>query len=194
MNQFNYKKATQALNLFAIKEGGSIETLKAVKLIWLADRLHLRRYGRMITNDEYFAMKLGPVASSTYNLIKRESEFLPEDSFKYSAEYIIPTDTYHRNFNSANPVELKVFSKTDIKVLEEVFEKFSNMTKWQLSDYSHLFDEWMRFKNELEVSPDGRFTINPDDFFNETSFGDHVFNQSTEVLECVKEIYKESLS
>ena len=190
MFSFNHKKATQALNYFAIKSGGNIDTLKAIKLIWLADRLHLRKYGRMITNDEYYAMKLGPVASSTYNIIKKQ--ILPDQYLEYSAKYIIPTDVQHYNFESVHPVNDKVFSKTDLNVLQEVFDKFSNMTKWQLSDYSHLYDEWVRFKDQLELDPEARYPIEIDDFFKETYLGDRVFNQSVEVLECVKEIYKES--
>lgn len=191
MSQFSYKKATQALNFFASKSGGEIDTLMAIKLVWLADRLHLRTYGRSITNDQYFAMKLGPVASSTYNIIKK-SQFLSAEEIKYSDEYISPKDYQKQRFLSTNIVDETVFSKSDLKVLNSIFENFSNMTKWQLSDYSHLFDEWTRYKEQLEKNPQGRFEINFSDFFNETPFGDSVFNQSKETLECLQEIFNES--
>jgi len=45
---FNHKKAVQTLAYFAQKEGGVINKMKAFKLIWLSDRLHLRKYGRPI--------------------------------------------------------------------------------------------------------------------------------------------------
>jgi uncharacterized phage-associated protein len=48
---FNYKKAIQTLAYFAQKEGGVINKMKVFKLIWLSDRLHLRKYGRPILND-----------------------------------------------------------------------------------------------------------------------------------------------
>ncbi len=38
--KFDYKKATQALNFFAIKCGGKIDKMKALKLIFFADRYH----------------------------------------------------------------------------------------------------------------------------------------------------------
>lgn len=60
--QFAYRKAAQALNYFAIQNGGEIEKLQALKLIYFADRYHLRKYGRPITNDQYWAMNFGPVA------------------------------------------------------------------------------------------------------------------------------------
>ena len=62
---FNYKKATQALAYFAEKSGGTINRLKGLKLIYFADRYHLRKYGRLITNDTYFAMDNGSGISVT---------------------------------------------------------------------------------------------------------------------------------
>jgi hypothetical protein len=41
------------LNFFAIREGGRLNRMKAVKLVWLADRLQLRKYYRSITHDVY---------------------------------------------------------------------------------------------------------------------------------------------
>jgi uncharacterized phage-associated protein len=59
----NYLKSVQVLNWIARKEGGKVDKLKAIKIYWLADRLHLRKYGSTLTNDTYYAMEYGPVAS-----------------------------------------------------------------------------------------------------------------------------------
>ena len=40
MNEFNHRKAVQALNFFSLKNGGKIEKMKAIKLLWLSDRVH----------------------------------------------------------------------------------------------------------------------------------------------------------
>jgi uncharacterized phage-associated protein len=190
MSKFNYKKATQALNFFANKFGGEIDTLMAMKLVWLADRLHIRTYGRSITDDQYFAMKLGPVASKTYDIAKK-SPFLSIEQMQYSTQFLTIKDNQKQRVISTDTVDETVFSKSDLKVLNSISDNFSNMTKWQLSDYSHLFDEWVRYKEQLEKNPQGRFEMNTDDFFNETSFGDSVFNQSKETLECLQEMFNE---
>src|SRR5579871_5139061 len=56
-----------------------------VKSLFLADTIHLNRYGRPITYDNYVAMENGPVPSKAYNILKEEastmrqlSEQLPE--------------------------------------------------------------------------------------------------------------------
>ena len=58
---FSHRKATQALNFFARQGGGSINKMKALKLVYFADRSHLRRYGRPVVGDEYLAMNFSPV-------------------------------------------------------------------------------------------------------------------------------------
>ena len=70
INANGYKKATQALNFLAKKKGGKINRMKALKLIYFADRLHLRTYGRPIIGDDYWAMQFGPVPSCTNNIAK----------------------------------------------------------------------------------------------------------------------------
>src|SRR5690554_5647220 len=90
---FDLKKATQALNWLAVKSGGRINKLKALKLIYLADRYHLRKYGRLITNDSYFAMDYGPVPSGVKDLAE-VSEFLGKDEQNYSKKFIQPVNQY----------------------------------------------------------------------------------------------------
>lgn len=87
MNTFNYKKSVQALNYLAVLEGGAINYMKALKLIWLSDRYHLRNHGRTITGDKYFALKNGPVASFTKDIII--NKHITEEQSKYSSTFVV---------------------------------------------------------------------------------------------------------
>src|SRR5450756_1986162 len=58
-----HRKATQALNFLARQSGGRINKLKALKLMFFADRYHLRKFGRPVSECAYYAMTHGPVAS-----------------------------------------------------------------------------------------------------------------------------------
>jgi hypothetical protein len=44
-----------------------------VKSFFLADTIHLNRYGRPITYDNYVAMENGPAPSKAYNVLKQEA-------------------------------------------------------------------------------------------------------------------------
>jgi hypothetical protein len=77
---FVYKKATQAVNYFAQRSGGIINKMKAIKLIYFADRYHLRKYGRPITNDEYLAMDYGLVSSGVKDIAEMSGFFRSSES------------------------------------------------------------------------------------------------------------------
>ncbi len=186
---FNYKKAVQALNYFAEKYNGELNNMKAIKLVWLADRLHLRKYGRMITNDSYFALKNGPVPSATLNLAKGDKSFIANEIAEYACKFIKPKDSL--NYQSVAPVNLKVFSKSDLEALYDVYTAFGNMNQWQLSDYSHLFSEWKRFEVELTENQYASFKIISEDFFAPMGIADAIFSQSAEILRLAKEQHAE---
>ena len=90
---FQPQKAVAAAAFLIEKTGQSLYTL--MKMLYLADRLHLSRHGRFIAGDNYTAMRQGPVPSITYDLFKHvrgERKTVPgtelaERSFEYVGEH-----------------------------------------------------------------------------------------------------------
>jgi len=159
---FNYKKATQALNYIAEKSGGKINRLKALKLIYLADRYHLRKYGRLITNDTYFAMDNGPVASGVKD-IAEESDYMGREAQNYASNYIASFSVY--DFISKKPTEKVEFSKSDIEALNYAWDKFGGLDEWGIVDLTHKYPDW--FKHELSLKLLDRVQMDLNDFFDD---------------------------
>lgn len=179
---FNYKKSVQAFNLLAHLEGGMINKMKALKLIWLADRLHLRIYGRPIISDRYVAMKHGPVASSSRDILEGNSRSFTDDVIGYASGFILPVN---KEYRSVADVDEKVFSRTDIDCLKRVYESFGNMDKYDIRDFTHLFPEWSDPQSKgLKAIP-----MNYEDFFKNTSQYIELFDQDEELLELSKEAF-----
>jgi len=61
--------------MYIIQQTPNLTQYYIVKAIFLADKSHLGKYGRPVTFDNYVAMKLGPVPSFTYNLLKPSFNF-----------------------------------------------------------------------------------------------------------------------
>ena len=158
--KFSHKKATQVLNFFAIKEGGKINKMKALKLTYLADRYHLRKYGRPITNDEYFAMKLGPVASGVKDIAEK-SDFLDDNVKEYSYKYLELKNRY--DLISKHPFDEDVFSESDLEALLFVWDKFGLMDEYELSHVTHQFPEWKKHAESLKTN--SRIRMSFEDFF-----------------------------
>lgn len=145
---FNYKKATQMLNYFATKEGGKINRMKALKLIYFADRYHLRKYNRLITNDTYFAMDNGPVASACKD-IAEASEYTGRIEQSYSSNYIAICPPYE--LRSKESPDFTILSKSDIEAMNFAWNKFGGLDEWGIVTETHKYPDWYKHKIALET-------------------------------------------
>ena len=184
----SYKKATQALNFFAQKKDGKINKMKAIKLIYLADRLHLRKYGRPIVGDIYWAMKLGPVGSRAKRIAELDS--MPDEIFSYAKKYIKPGVDNKQSFSSLKPVDTDLFSKTDLECLESVYKTFSDKDQFELAELTHQYPEWAKHARALK-SGKKRVAMDYQDFFSETERGDSMFAQNKTDLNLARESFDE---
>jgi hypothetical protein len=62
---FDERKATEAAAYLLRLRGGRMSYLKLIKLLYLADREALSRWGFSVTNDRHVSMPHGPHASWT---------------------------------------------------------------------------------------------------------------------------------
>lgn len=143
---FNYKKATQCINYFARQSGGRINKLKMIKLLFFADRYHLRKYGRLITNGQYYAMDHGPVHGGVKDLAEM-SAFLRECESRYAEPYIKP-DQY--DVLSLRDIDEAVFSETDLEALEFAWKKLGELDVFDLRDLTHQYPEWKHCEQALQ--------------------------------------------
>jgi len=187
MRGFNYKKAVQALVFFSSFNGNTLNKMKAIKLIWLADRYHLRKYGRTITNDLYFALPFGPIPSTTRDIL--EFNNLNETERKYAEPYIQPYYSYH--YKTIHEIDEKVFSKTDLEALKLIQENYGHLNHFGLSDLSHTFPEWSKYQSAFDSGISSRFEIKMEVFFENVDDGYGLFEDTEEDLALSKEMYSE---
>ena len=93
-----------------------------LKVFYLADKLHMERFGRFIFNDQYAALAKGPVPSLAYDLIKiiRRNQELP---FSIKAPVKVLSDHQMIPLRGANE---DVFSRSDIECLDHIIELSKN--------------------------------------------------------------------
>lgn len=188
--EFDYKKATQAINYLARKDGSSIDKLKLIKLIYLADRFHLRKYGRPILNDTYMAMPYGPVCSSSKD-IAESSYYLGETEKEYASKFV-SVDQKENVVKSVSDVDKKVFSESEIAAFDFVYDKFGSKKASELVNVVHRYPEWAKFREELISGGTTREIMSYLDFFKnpEDKSGDQ-FELSEKALSASKELFKE---
>lgn len=191
--EFDYKKATQAINYLAIQAGGQIDKLKLIKLVYLAERYHLRRHGRPIFNDTYYAMPLGPVASSVKD-IAEFSDFLADEEKNY-AEAALQKGTQPHSILSLAEVDTDVFSDSELEALDFAFSEFGNYTPFQLVDITHIYPEWKQFEAVLNSKETTREVMSYADFFKNPEPGsEDKFALREEILAASQAMFEEECS
>jgi uncharacterized phage-associated protein len=136
--QFNEKKTTQLAAAFIERSGGTLNYMKLIKLMYMADRAALISWERSITGDAYLAMKHGPVLGNTYSMIA-DGQSPSENGFWF--DYIARNGNY--DVSLAKPCPPSNLSDVEKKVVDEVFEEYGHYEKWQLVDLLHeILPEW----------------------------------------------------
>jgi len=188
--EFNIRKTAQAINFFARKHAScSIDKLKVIKLVWLADRYHIRKYGRPITGDTYFAMDYGPVGSGVKDITSLNN-CLSGVEQKYAKKYLSLSNK--TTVKSVREVQESVFSRTDLEALNFAFDNFGDKKPSQLVTLSHKYPEWNKFEAELEAKIITRASMSYDDFFlNPSSVVDDKFKEDQAQLDVNREILQE---
>ena len=181
------KKIIQALTYLAGKEDGKVmDNMKAYKLLWLADRYHLRQTGRTITGDAYYAMPYGIVPSDAKCVLENAKTKMRNPK-GYKDRYI--ANKGNHQFMALTDADLQVFSDSDQEALDKVWEAFGSMDALELSDLSHQFPEWTFYSDLLnDREQKNSYRIDLDHFFEEGPSSDF-FCESKEMLALTQELY-----
>ena len=138
---FEPRIAAQVVAYFALKTGeAKINILRASKLIYLADRLSLEMRDHSITGDNYVSMEFGPVCSNTYDYMNYRGSVKRQD---WSA-FIEKRNNYDLPLVQGVTVnDLDSLSRADIQILDDTWERFHDIEKYQLAEWTHRFcPEW----------------------------------------------------
>lgn len=187
-------KVAQALGfLLSLDDNCKMNRVKLIKLLWAADRIHVRRYGRTITNlDDYYALPHGPVCSLALNIarfsnIEHDGDF-SEDEVAYFNEYF--TSDSKDTSMQKNPGN-EFLSESDEQALREAWEKFKDEDPFVLADkISHQYPEWKKYEGSL-METGGRMKISTEDFFQNPE-DDKYFSEDKAQLEAAYVLYKEN--
>lgn len=140
---FNELKATQTAAFFLQKEGGEMNILKLMKLLYLSERESFARFGCSISGDKFYSLPHGPVLSRTKELMDGEQESCQNGWSSWiidKAKHIIGLKKNKLNISIDKFNEL---SSSDLEVIQHIWDKYGHMNQWQICDYTHDYcSEW----------------------------------------------------
>ena len=173
MNDFNIRKVANALILFKDKKVFSLTKTKFIKMMFFADKLHLEKYGRSIFGDTYRKLQKGPVPILTYSIIdsaaaescdNEDVEELVNDFSECISVSCKPNK--HGSgmtvFDKKSEFNEKIFSKSEIEVLNAVADKYKDFTVNNIIDATHETEEFKKTPMKFSISEEAMSGLNKD--------------------------------
>jgi len=152
--RFDFNKFSDVF-IYLAKNVKTLDKLKAVKLIYLMDRLHLVRYGKIITGDEYIALPYGPIPSRSLDIINilqspEDAEFDNIGLTKLRSKINIDFKAVHPTFCATIESDNYYLSEAELETINEIIHEYGEKTGGELIDISHKHEAWKRYEKLVD--------------------------------------------
>jgi uncharacterized phage-associated protein len=135
---FDEKKATQAAGRLLERSGRRMDAMKLMRMLYLADREALLRWGRTISTDSFLFLKHGPALSQVLNLITDGDDPRQEPS-QWNAHIARHQDLA---LDLRGDLDYRLLSEEELALLDEIVSLHGAKTPWELADLTRALPEW----------------------------------------------------
>lgn len=106
------------------------------KMLYLADKMHLQEYGRLICGDRYVAMQYGPVPSAIYDMMK-----VPDKRMSIDVDWDeIIQEAIGVNgwvIEAKRDCNMDLLSESEVECIQQAIDEFGDKSFGQLTDITH---------------------------------------------------------
>lgn len=144
------KLSIQKLKAILLYFGNKTDTkflgkVKLMKLFYFLDFMHLKQYGSPVTYDRYINLEHGPIPQGIKNLIDTASDDIDISLLSDTVVFEKPNGIAMVRILPKRPfteTDKKLFSETEIEILEKVCQKFGDKNTKFIEDASHNEAPW----------------------------------------------------
>jgi uncharacterized phage-associated protein len=104
--------------LYILSKTGVVDYYHLMKILYLAERQHLAKWGEKITSDDYYALPHGPVPTRIYDSLKNVKE-----GKKGFLSDVIVVDKDSPNVTPLRTPDMDYLSKSEIEALDNAIAK-----------------------------------------------------------------------
>jgi uncharacterized phage-associated protein len=133
--EFQYDKSLEAAAYLLRLNHGSMNYMRLLKLLYIADRELLTETATVLTGDCYKAMDYGPVLSMVYDHIRGRAWTNPDWGRH------IKTAPGFQAVLEEDP-GVSHLSRAATEKLIEITERYRGKSEWAMVDLTHDFPEW----------------------------------------------------
>lgn len=137
--QFKPEKFLNAA-VFFVSGCPSTTKKKLCKLLYYADKEHLLQYGRPITGDSYYRLPHGPIPTYGLDLLRGNGSNANQ---AMAADFL---EVKGWDVKARRRHDPRAFSKSELKILGEVCQKYGHLSADYLERLSHQEPAWLKTK------------------------------------------------
>jgi uncharacterized phage-associated protein len=134
--RLDVEKAIQAAGVILRREGNTASRLRLLKLLYIADRRSLERFGRPIVGSKIVAMKNGPLHSQILDLLNGNCVGESRWASYFQNQGVL--------VQLVQQPDVGLLSRSELDLLEEVTKELSEMDDWEIVEATHRFPEWQK--------------------------------------------------
>lgn len=144
----------KAVILYAMQRfPAGIDYIKLFKILYFAQRNHLAKYGKVIIEDSFRALKHGPVPAYTYKGLQiAEGKPLAGDF----TDFLKGLKVENKRVYAMISPDLDYISGAERRSLEESIENYGDKDPYDLSDLSHD-SAWQEAIRRMQDDPQKNF-------------------------------------
>lgn len=130
---FDSEKAIEVI-LYITRRTPNPDIYHVLKIIYFADKQHLEEFGRLICNDNYIAMRHGPVPSNSYDIIKH----VRGDGHSCMGEHARNSfEVQKQSISPYRDANLVLLSESDKECLDNAISQYGHLSFDALKKISH---------------------------------------------------------
>ncbi|WP_335207150.1 Panacea domain-containing protein [Nostoc sp.] len=130
--RFHPEKAVEAAAVLLKLHGKPMKYLGLLKMLYIADRLALKRMEQPITGNHYVSMDYGPVLSSVYDLIKGKPV---DDALPLWSKFISPRNENHVSLLH-DPGDEDLCEEEE-EIIQQVYQAFGHLDPFDVAEWTH---------------------------------------------------------
>jgi hypothetical protein len=137
--RFDITKATEVACQFLKREGGTINIMKLVKLVYLLDRRSLECRGIPVVGGAYFSLPNGPITSELLDLVNSGCLWGAKDC--HWEEFISDRQDHQVTMTKEPPPDH--LAPAELDLIDEVYREHGAKDQFGLRDWCHEHcEEW----------------------------------------------------
>lgn len=130
-----------------------VDYIKLFKILYFAQQDHIVKYGKVIVEDSFRALKHGPVPSYTYKALQIAEGKPLEGNFE---DFLSGIEVRDKKVFSSTLPDMDYISGANKRCLDAAIAKYKDTDPYDLSDWSHD-SAWRNAMNRIKDDPQKNF-------------------------------------